>query len=182
MEALLKSRALIWMERFLGVEGAEDATYVWNATIGKWTHEWLAAGFGVPETFVALPGADEFAARVSAAAERKRTEVRELCRLAGRTIPDWWDSGWENALCLAQTLGRIVGAIEGWKWAAAEWRLESATHRGRRQSRSSPARTGRRLVSQNRCDADVSGAVRSLDRRFQNGQQKIADSEKPEKR
>jgi hypothetical protein len=124
-EALLKSPALIWMERFLGVEGTEDATYVWNATIGKWTHEWLAAAFGLRETFVTLPNADEFAARISAAAERKRAEVRELCRLAGRTIPDWWDSGWENALCLAQTLGRIVGAIDGWKWAAAEWRLKA---------------------------------------------------------
>lgn len=124
-EALLKSPALIWMERFLGVEGAEDATYVWNATIGKWTHDWLAAVFGRSEAFVALPSVDECAVRISAAAERKRAEVRELCRLAGRTIPDWWDSGWENALCLAQTLGRIVGAIEGWKWAAAEWRLKA---------------------------------------------------------
>jgi hypothetical protein len=113
------------MERFLGVAGAEDATYVWNATIGKWTHEWLAAVFAVTETFAALPDADEFAARISAAAERKRAEVRALCRLAGRTIPDWWESGWENALCLAQTLGRIVSGIEGWRWAAAEWKLKA---------------------------------------------------------
>ena len=124
-EALLKSPALIWMERFLGVEGAEDPTYVWNATIGKWTHDWLAAVLGPTETFVALPGEEEFAAHILAAAERKRAEVRELCRLARRTIPDWWDSGWENAFCLAQTLGRLVGAIEGWKWAAAEWRLKA---------------------------------------------------------
>lgn len=124
-EALLKSPALIWMERFLGVEGTEDATYVWNATIGKWTHDWLAAVFGQREAFVALPSGEECAARISAAAERKRAEVRELCRLAGRTIPDWWDSGWENALCLAQTLGRIVASIDGWKWAAAEWRLKA---------------------------------------------------------
>lgn len=124
-EALLKSPALIWMERFLGVEGTEDATYVWNATIGKWTHDWLAAVFGRSDAFVALPSEDDVAARISSAAERKRAEVRELCRLAGRTIPDWWDSGWEHALCLAQTLGRMVGAIEGWKWAAAEWRLKA---------------------------------------------------------
>lgn len=123
-EALLRSPALIWMERFLGVEGTEDATYVWNATIGKWTHAWLAAVFG-RDAFSALPSADECAARIAAAAERKRAEVRDLCRLAGRTIPDWWDSGWENALCLAQTLGRIVSAIEDWKWAAAEWRLNA---------------------------------------------------------
>jgi hypothetical protein len=122
-EALLKSPALIWMERFLGVEGAEDPTYVWNATIGKWTHDWLAAVFGRTEAFVPLPAKEEIADRISSAAERKRAEVRDLCRLAGRAIPDWWDSGWENALCLAQTLGRLVGGIEGWNWAAAEWRL-----------------------------------------------------------
>jgi hypothetical protein len=122
-EALLKSPALIWMERFLGVEGADDPTYVWNATLGKWTHDWVAAVFGPTETFVALPGTEEIEDRILAAAERKRAEVRELCRFAGRTIPDWWDSGWENALCLAQTLGRLVGGIEDWNWAAAEWRL-----------------------------------------------------------
>ena len=124
-EALLKSPALIWLERFLGVEGSEDATYVWNATIGKWTHAWLAAVFGRGDTFGVLPDGDECAARISAAAERKRAEVQALCRIAGRTIPDWWDSGWENALCLAQTLGRLVGAIDGWKWSAAEWRLKA---------------------------------------------------------
>jgi hypothetical protein len=124
-EALLKSPALVWMERFLGVEGAEDATYVWNATIGKWTHDWLAAVFDLTETFAPLPSPEDFAARISAAAERKRSEVRGLCRLAGRTIPDWWESGWENALCLAQTLGRLVGAVDGWKWAAAEWKLKA---------------------------------------------------------
>ncbi|HEX8490133.1 MAG TPA: PD-(D/E)XK nuclease family protein, partial [Chthoniobacterales bacterium] len=124
-EALLKSPALIWMERFLGVEGAEDATYVWNATIGKWTHAWLAAVFGRSEAFAALPSAGDCAARISAAAERKRAEVRELCRRADRSIPDWWDSGWEHAHCLAQTLGCIVAAIHDWKWAAAEWPLKA---------------------------------------------------------
>lgn len=122
-EALLKSPALIWMERYLGVEGVEDSTYVWNATIGKWTHDWLASLFGQTGTFTARPAADEIAPRILAAAERKRAEVGALCRQAGQAIPDWWDSGWENALCLAQTLGRLAGAIEGWPWAAAEWRL-----------------------------------------------------------
>ena len=124
-EALLKSPALIWMERFLGVEGTEDATYVWNATIGKWTHAWLAAVFGETQGFAALPSPEECAARIAAAAEQKRAEVRELCREAGRAIPDWWDSGWEHALCLAQTLGRIVSEIGDWKWAAAEWPLKA---------------------------------------------------------
>lgn len=124
-EALLKSPALIWMERYLGVEGAEDSTYVWNATVGKWTHEWLARILGKTEAFTAFPDADTIAPRILAAAERKRAEVRELCRQNDRTIPDWWDSGWENALCLAQTLGSLLGAIEGWPWAVSEWCLEA---------------------------------------------------------
>lgn len=124
-ETLLKSPALIWMERYLGVEGAEDSTYVWNATVGKWTHEWLASILGKTENFTAFPAADTIAPRILAAAERKRADVRELCRKSGRMIPDWWDSGWENALCLAQTLGRLLGEIEGWPWAVSEWRLEA---------------------------------------------------------
>ncbi len=124
-EALLKSPALIWMKRYLGVEGAEDSTYVWNSTVGKWTHEWLAGIFGRTEDFIPFPAPDAIETRILAAAERKRAEVRELCRQAGKTVPDWWDSGWDNALCLAQTLGRILGMIEGWKWAVPEWLLEA---------------------------------------------------------
>ena len=124
-EAILKSPALIWMKRYLGVEGAEDSTYAWNATLGKWTHEWLAAVFGRTEDFVPFPRSQEIAPRILAAAERKRAEVRELCRLSGATVPDWWDSGWENALCLSQTLGSLLGMIDDWKWAAPEWRLET---------------------------------------------------------
>jgi hypothetical protein len=122
-EALLKSPALVWMKRYLGVEGAEDSTYVWNATVGKWTHAWLASVLGRNQNFNARPPQDEIAPRILAAAEQTRAEVGALCRKAGQNIPDWWDSGWENALCLAQTLGRIVGSIEGWPWAAAEWPL-----------------------------------------------------------
>jgi hypothetical protein len=124
-EAILKSPALLWMERYLGVEGAEDSTYAWNATVGKWTHEWLAAVFGRTEDFVPFPPPQEITPRILAAAERKRAEVRELCRRTGATVPDWWDSGWENALCLAQTIGRLLSMIEDWKWAAPEWRLEA---------------------------------------------------------
>lgn len=124
-ETMLASPALIWMERYLGVEGEEDATYVWNATVGKWTHAWLAAIFGRTENFVALPAADEIAQQILAAAERKRAEIDVLCRQFGRVVPDWWDSGWASALCLAQTLGRLLGRIQDWKWAVPEWRLEA---------------------------------------------------------
>lgn len=125
IEALLKSPALVWLERYLGVAGEEDSTYAWNATVGKWTHQWLADAIGRSESFVPFPSANEIAQRLLTAAERKRAEVAQLCRETGKIVPDWWESGWENALCLAQTLGRILATAEGWNWAVPEWRLEA---------------------------------------------------------
>ena len=40
-------------------------------------------------------------------------------------MPDWWESGWEGALCVAQTLGRILRTAKDWPWLAAEWRLDA---------------------------------------------------------
>ncbi|MEO5722699.1 MAG: PD-(D/E)XK nuclease family protein [Chthoniobacterales bacterium] len=125
VEALLKTPALIWMEHYLGVSGAEDSTYAWNATVGKWTHDWLASALGKNEGFAAFPTPAEIEQRILAAADRRRAEVRVLCQKASKEVPDWWESGWENALCLALTLGRILGTAAGWTWAVPEWRLET---------------------------------------------------------
>lgn len=125
VEALLKSPALIWMKRFLGVEGTEDVTYAWNSTVGRWTHDWLASITGISNVFTPLPDAGEIADRISAAAERKRREVLRLCQTVRKPLPDWWQSGWENALCLARSLGEILSTAEGWRWAVTEWKLEA---------------------------------------------------------
>lgn len=124
VETMLKSPALVWLKRYLGVEGEEDSTYAWNATVGKWTHQWLGMAIGESAAFSAFPSAAEIADRIFAAAETKRTAVRQLCRQVGKDVPDWWESGWENALCVALTLGRILSTAEGWRWAVSEWRLE----------------------------------------------------------
>jgi hypothetical protein len=123
-EALLKTPALVWLRRYLGVEGEDDPTYAWNATTGKWAHSWLAS-IGTRGEFHALPARGEINERIVAAAKCTRAEVHRLCHASGKTVPDWWESGWENALCVAQTLGRILGTIEGWQWAAPEWQLEA---------------------------------------------------------
>lgn len=130
-EALLKSPAQVWMRRYLGVEGAEDATYAWNATVGKWTHHWLASAVvagvldpGGPRRFAPLPDGAKIERRIGAAAERTRAEIVKLCRDAQRPVSDWWTSGWEGAQCLAQALGHILASAEGWPWAAAEWMFE----------------------------------------------------------
>ncbi len=125
VESLLKSPALTWMRRYLDVKGAEDTTYAWNSTLGKWTHKWLAQIGGGGEGFVALPNGKEIARAIAAAAEQKRSEALRLCQLAGRSVPDWWESGWDNALCLAQTLGHILATAQEWKWAVPEWRSKA---------------------------------------------------------
>ena len=125
VEEMLNAPAIVWLRRYLGVQGQEDSAYAWNATIGKWTHDWLASLSDRPDGFVAFPTADEVAARLRSAADRKRSEVEHLCRSVGRRLPDWWESGWEGALCVAQTLGRVLGTANDWPWLAAEWRLET---------------------------------------------------------
>jgi hypothetical protein len=125
VEEMLKAPAIVWLRRYLGVEGEEDAAYAWNATVGKWTHDWLAGVSGRPEGFAAFPREEEIAERIRAAAQRKRIEVEYLCRQSGRRLPDWWESGWEGALCVAQTLGRILATSKDWPWLAAEWRLDA---------------------------------------------------------
>jgi hypothetical protein len=125
VEGMLKAPAIVWLRRYLGVEGEEDSAYAWNATVGKWTHDWLAGVSDRPDGFVAFPREDEITERIRAAAERKRSKVEHLCDQAGRRLPDWWESGWEGALCLAQTLGRILSTAKDWPWLAAEWRLDA---------------------------------------------------------
>ena len=125
VEAMLKAPAIVWLRRYLGVEGEEDSAYAWNATVGKWTHDWLENLSERSDVFVAFPKDEEIAKRIRAAAQRKRLEVEHLCHQAGRQLPDWWESGWEGALCVAQTLGRILNTAKDWPWLAAEWRLDA---------------------------------------------------------
>ena len=125
LEEMLKAPAIVWLRRYLGVEGEEDSAYAWNATVGKWTHDWLASVSDQKNGFVAFPKAEEIEKRIRTAAERKRNEVEHLCRHAGRRLPDWWESGWDGALCVAQTLGRVLSTAKDWPWLAAEWRLEA---------------------------------------------------------
>jgi hypothetical protein len=125
-EALLKSPALVWLKKYLGVEGAEDESNPWSAATGQWVHRWLASIGHAPteKTFVPLPDGAEIDARIRTTAEQKFAEIKQLCLAAGKQVPDWWNSGWQNAFCLARILGAKLATIEGWPWMAAEWKIE----------------------------------------------------------
>ena len=74
-EALLKSPALVWLKKYLGLEGADDDSNPWSAATGQWVHRWLAqvAGINVGKKFVPLPAAADIDRRISGGS---RAEMR----------------------------------------------------------------------------------------------------------
>ena len=126
-DKVTKSPALIWMRAFLGVENAEQDFNEWSVATGDWVHRWLAQISSAPaqNVFVDLVPGEQARARVRNIAHRFRDEIVDLCFACGRTAPDWWLSGWSNALALADCLALKVGEVEEWPRMAAEWVLDS---------------------------------------------------------
>jgi PD-(D/E)XK nuclease superfamily len=126
-QKVVKTPALIWLEKYLGVENQEPDLNQWNAATGTWVHDWLAriAASEERNSFVDFPTGEEMCERIEGAAERFRKTIVDLCESAGRIVPDWWSSGWSNALALADFLASKLAEIGGQPRMAAEWRLES---------------------------------------------------------
>jgi hypothetical protein len=126
-DKVVKTPALIWLKAYLGVENQEPDLNQWNAATGTWVHDWLAkiAASEEKNTFVDFPTGDEMCERIEGAAQRFRKTIVDLCAACGRTVPDWWSSGWSNALALADFLASKLAEVGGQPRMAAEWRLES---------------------------------------------------------
>ncbi|HWY51848.1 MAG TPA: PD-(D/E)XK nuclease family protein [Chthoniobacterales bacterium] len=126
-DKVVKTPALIWLKTFLGVENQEPDLNQWNAATGTWVHDWLArmAASEEKNTFVDFPTGDEMCERIARAADRFRKAIVDLCAASGRMLPDWWSSGWSNALALADFLASKLAEVEGWPRMTVEWRLES---------------------------------------------------------
>jgi hypothetical protein len=122
LEQMVSSPAIIWMKRYLGVEAPQDAANPWAATTGKWVHDWLA---NIIETrdgriFSEFPSLKKIDNRIRLVADERCVQLRHLCDLLGRVVPDWWNSGWLNARYLARHLGAKIGGAKGWEWMATE--------------------------------------------------------------
>ncbi len=120
-ERVMKAPALVWLNLFLGVEAGEEDGDAWAAATGQWVHKWLA---GIAsDQFDALPMPSEIAKRVREEAFRFRAQTEALCAASGKTPPDWWISGWRNALYLADELAAKIATIESWERIATEFPL-----------------------------------------------------------
>jgi hypothetical protein len=122
IERMVSSPAIIWMKRYLGVEAPEDAANPWAPTTGKWVHHWLANIIEKRDgkIFLAFPSLTEIDERICFTADERHAEIRKLCGLLGKVIPDWWTSGWLNARYLARHLGAKIGAVKGWNCMTTE--------------------------------------------------------------
>ncbi len=125
-ERALSAPATTWMKKMLGVtrrvSGIENDP--WSQATGQWTHRWLGAISGTkePNAFVPLPSSAEILRRTRAQAEHFRASVHELLAGAERSeLPDWWVSGWRQALSIAHSLADALGALDGPYHLATEW-------------------------------------------------------------
>lgn len=122
LEQMVSAPAIIWIKRYLNIRAPEDMANPWAASTGKWVHQWLAS-IGEKtngKLFQKFPSAALMDQRVIGSADERRNAVHELCQSLGRVVPDWWKSGWLNALYLARHLGSKITAATGWTWMAAE--------------------------------------------------------------
>jgi PD-(D/E)XK nuclease superfamily len=124
-DRFISAPGLVWMKHYLGVRAVEDDAHIWNTSSGRWIHDWLKhLASGEEKTFSRLPKAAEIDRRVIEAANEKRTQIKALCQRTGKPLPDWWHSGWENALFLARVLGERLSTADAWPWMATEWKLD----------------------------------------------------------
>ncbi len=118
--------AIVWMEIFLGATPDDDDGNAWAIATGQWVHRWLAdsVGKGEERKFVDVKCADEIRERISKYACDLRERVAALCASRGKVLPDWWRSGWSNALYIADCLAAKVSDLHDWSEMAVEWSLE----------------------------------------------------------
>jgi hypothetical protein len=128
-EQKLRWPAIIWMKIFLGTEADEEDGNAWAVATGQWVHRWLAAGTGHSETneFVPIPAPDEIRERILASARQFRDEIEALCEACAQPLPDWWASGWSNALYIADCLAAKLSGLSDWSHLASEWKLAAPT-------------------------------------------------------
>lgn len=128
-EQALRSPAIVWMKVFLGVEPDDDSGDAWAVATGQWVHRWLADsvrdGGGEPQ-FVDVSCADKIRTRISEQARDFRKSVAALCENRSKPLPDWWRSGWSNALYIADCLAAKVSDLHDWSEMAVEWSLGDA--------------------------------------------------------
>jgi PD-(D/E)XK nuclease superfamily len=129
-ESAVKSPAIAWMRLFFGVDPDCENGNAWATATGQWVHRWLADSVRhtTGDAFVELCEVDDIRGRLVEHARQFRDGVHDLCVACRRPLPDWWVSGWSNALYIADRLAaKLSGLAADWTHMAPEWSLDSPT-------------------------------------------------------
>lgn len=126
-EQALRWPAIVWMKIFLGIESSDENGDAWPVATGQWVHRWLANSVrdGEENMFVDVSRANDVRARIVEQAREFREQIGALCAEHGKVLPDWWASGWGNALYIADCLAAKVSGLHDWSEMAVEWPLQS---------------------------------------------------------
>ena len=125
-EQTLRWPALVWMKLMLGVESDDESGSAWAIATGQWVHEWLAESVKMDaDEFVPISEVEEIRARILQTARRFLAETQSLCAKCGRPLPDWWTSGWSNALYIADCLAAKLSGLNDWTYLTTERPLDS---------------------------------------------------------
>jgi hypothetical protein len=128
-EQALRWPAIVWMKIFLGVEADDDNGDAWAMATGQWVHRWLAncVREGRERKFVDVNRVNEIRDHIIKQAREFHERVAVLCAGRGKILPDWWRSGWSNALYIADCLAAKVSDVGDWSEMAVEWPLDKPT-------------------------------------------------------
>src|SRR6184192_4331848 len=128
-EQALRWPAIVWMEVFLGITPDDGDSDAWAVATGQWVHRWLAdsVGNGGDRKFVDVNRAEQIRERISKHARELRERVAALCANRSKRLPDWWRSGWSNALYIADCLAAKVCDLHDWSAMGVEWPLKEPT-------------------------------------------------------
>jgi len=122
-ETAMKRPASVWMESILRVRKTKstDRPVAMPLVIGNWVHDWLR--LQTEGGFHPRGREDRWLKGVRSRAEGLRNHIQNAFQSAGRKLPDWWISAWDEALSNALRLARSFTEVEGWPYAASELRL-----------------------------------------------------------
>lgn len=122
-ECFLQRPALVWFEHVLRVKPSTlfNAPIQWRLTQGSWIHLWLSLESDRP--FMKRPDKEAWSQAVNKRAASLRLAVRQAYEKAGRSLPDWWNACWTEALHNALHFVELLAEVKDWDYMASEWRL-----------------------------------------------------------
>lgn len=120
-DILMERPAEVWLKHVLKLRKRQNWSEKmgFNLAHGSWVHSWLRIG-NERGGFIPFPKADAWRASARHAANLTLGKVSLAYRKAGREVPDWWLSQWNEATEVAEQFLERLTSIAKWTYLASE--------------------------------------------------------------